>query len=52
MKTKFMHIKKWLKEAYDKKVYAGWFDGTVELVRPHEAYSEIDLKELVKELRH
>ena len=52
MKTKFMHIKKWLKEAYDKKVYAGWFDGATELVRPHEAYSEPDIKELVKELRH
>ena len=28
IKTKFMHISKWVKEAYGKKVFTGWFKGS------------------------
>ena len=51
MQAKFMHINKWLKEAYGKKLYTGWFRGTQELKRPHEAYSEPDIRQLVEVLR-
>ena len=52
MNTKFMHINKWLKEAYGKKFYASWFSGTREKTRSHDAYAEPDVTELVEVLRH
>ena len=51
MKTKFMHIQKWWKEAYGKKLFVAWFPGEVEQTRPHQAYAEPDIKQLVEELR-
>ena len=51
MKTKFMHIQKWLKEAYGKKLFVNWFSGAVEQTRPHQAYAEPDIKQLVEKLR-
>ena len=51
MKTKFRHINKWLKEAYGKKFHTGWFIGTTEQTRPHEAYAEPDILQLVAALR-
>ena len=51
MQTKFMHISKWLKEAYGKKLYTGWFRGTLEQTRSHVAYSEHDIRQLVEVLQ-
>ena len=52
LKTKFMHVQKWLKEAHGAKLFVGWFPGVVEQTRPHQAYAEPDVKALVEELRY
>ena len=51
MNTKFMHISKWLKEAYGKKFHTSWFAGAAEQTRPHKAYAEPDILQLVEALR-
>ena len=44
------HVRSWLLQAYDKKVNMKW-RGEAEQVRPHVAYKETDIMELIGKLR-
>ena len=51
MKTKLAYIKTWLKVAHGADVYIKFFRGKSEQVRPHVAYAEADIVELIGKLR-
>ena len=51
MKKKLAFVKTWLKKAHGKEVYISFFKGRNEQVRPHEAYDEEDIYDLVQALR-
>ena len=47
MKKKLAFVKTWLKKAHGKEVYISFFKGRNEQVRPHEAYDEEDIYDLI-----
>lgn len=47
LKRKLSHVKTWLKQAYKRDVYVKFFRGQAELKRPHEAYRECDVHQLI-----
>ena len=51
IKTKLAHVKTYLKAAYNESVITPTIRGDVKQVRPHEAYNEPEIMELVRELR-
>ena len=50
-KTKLSHIKTFLKVSYGIEVYTKFFGKDVEQVRPHKAYEEKDIFELIAILK-
>ena len=52
IKTKLIHVKTYVQVAYNEKVITPAIKGEAEQVRPHEAYKEPDVLELIKALKN